>query len=129
MPPNWTRESEAVGPQSAVAAKIADGVDMWVPGCHPLETLMKQGLLAERAGFEPAVGYEPTHAFQACDLNRSSISPEPRILAWRRSVARCQLLPAPVACTIFIAEAIKVDTSLMLLGTTRVVLASAARRP
>ena len=32
-------------------------------------------VLAERAGFEPAVGYEPTHAFQACDLNHSSISP------------------------------------------------------
>ena len=32
-------------------------------------------ILAERAGFEPAVGYEPTHAFQACDLNRSSTSP------------------------------------------------------
>ncbi|CAG4883848.1 protein of unknown function [Georgfuchsia toluolica] len=31
--------------------------------------------MAERAGFEPAVGYEPTHAFQACDLNRSSTSP------------------------------------------------------
>ena len=32
-------------------------------------------MLAERAGFEPAVGYEPTHAFQACDLNHSSTSP------------------------------------------------------
>ena len=32
--------------------------------------------LAERAGFEPAVGDYPTHAFQACDLNRSSTSPE-----------------------------------------------------
>ena len=31
--------------------------------------------LAEEAGFEPAVGYKPTHAFQACDLNHSSISP------------------------------------------------------
>ena len=37
--------------------------------------------LAERAGFEPAVGGYPTHAFQACDLNHSSISPEARILA------------------------------------------------
>ena len=33
-------------------------------------------ILAERAGFEPAVGDYPTHAFQACDLNRSSTSPE-----------------------------------------------------
>ena len=31
--------------------------------------------LAERGGFEPPVGYEPTHAFQACDLNHSSTSP------------------------------------------------------
>ena len=32
-------------------------------------------VLAERAGFEPALGYSPKHAFQACDLNRSSTSP------------------------------------------------------
>ena len=32
-------------------------------------------IVAERGGFEPPVGYEPTHAFQACDLNHSSISP------------------------------------------------------
>ena len=31
--------------------------------------------MAERAGFEPALGYYPKHAFQACDLNRSSTSP------------------------------------------------------
>ncbi|VXB32633.1 hypothetical protein MASSI9I_20479 [Massilia sp. 9I] len=40
---------------------------------------MEQGfkaILAERGGFEPPVGYEPTHAFQACDLNHSSISPD-----------------------------------------------------
>lgn len=35
-------------------------------------------VLAERAGFEPAEGYEPSHAFQACDLNRSSTSPGSR---------------------------------------------------
>ena len=35
-------------------------------------------ILAERAGFEPALGYYPKHAFQACDLNHSSISPEGR---------------------------------------------------
>src|SRR4051794_21981743 len=34
-------------------------------------------ILAERAGFEPALGYYPKHAFQACDLNRSSTSPWP----------------------------------------------------
>ena len=38
-------------------------------------------VLAERAGFEPAGGYWPPHAFQACDLNRSSTSPEPAIIA------------------------------------------------
>ena len=39
-------------------------------------------ILAERAGFEPASGYYPEHAFQACDLNRSSTSPcEARIIA------------------------------------------------
>ena len=31
--------------------------------------------LAEQAGFEPAVGDYPTHAFQACDLNHSSTAP------------------------------------------------------
>ena len=33
--------------------------------------------VAERAGFEPALGDYPKHAFQACDLNRSSIPPGP----------------------------------------------------
>jgi hypothetical protein len=31
--------------------------------------------LAEREGFEPSVRYKRTHAFQACSLNRSDISP------------------------------------------------------
>lgn len=39
----------------------------------PLAGLVE--FLAERRGFEPRIGYEPIHAFQACDLNRSSISP------------------------------------------------------
>ena len=29
----------------------------------------------EREGFEPSVGVKPTHAFQACALNRSATSP------------------------------------------------------
>ena len=44
--------------------------------------------LAERGGFEPPIGYEPIHAFQACDLNHSSTSPgfgfacaKPKIIA------------------------------------------------
>ena len=32
--------------------------------------------LAEKGGFEPPLGYYPKHAFQACDLNRSSTSPK-----------------------------------------------------
>jgi hypothetical protein len=35
-------------------------------------------LLAEEAGFEPALGYSPKHAFQACDLNHSSTLPKTR---------------------------------------------------
>src|SRR2546423_1317372 len=31
--------------------------------------------MAERGGFEPPVGFKPTHAFQACALNHSAISP------------------------------------------------------
>ncbi len=37
---------------------------------------IKKESLAERGGFEPPSGYDPEHAFQACDLNRSSISPK-----------------------------------------------------
>ena len=32
--------------------------------------------MAEREGFEPSVGFKPTHAFQACALNRSATSPQ-----------------------------------------------------
>jgi hypothetical protein len=32
-------------------------------------------VLAERAGFEPAVGGKPTHAFQACSFSLSDTSP------------------------------------------------------
>ena len=31
--------------------------------------------MAERTGFEPAVRYTRTHAFQACSLSRSDTSP------------------------------------------------------
>ena len=41
-----------------------------------LPTVVLAAVLAERAGFEPALGYSPKHAFQACDLNRSSTSPK-----------------------------------------------------
>ena len=39
---------------------------------------MIAGVLADRAGFEPALGYYPKHAFQACDLNHSSTCPVKR---------------------------------------------------
>ena len=29
--------------------------------------------LAERAGFEPALGYYPKHAFQACDFSHKKL--------------------------------------------------------
>ena len=44
--------------------------------------LKKEGV-ADRAGFEPALGYYPKHAFQACDLNRSSTCPKGAIIAER----------------------------------------------
>jgi hypothetical protein len=37
---------------------------------------LKLCYLAEKAGFEPAVPFRGTHAFQACLFNHSSISPE-----------------------------------------------------
>jgi hypothetical protein len=44
--------------------------------------------LAERVGFEPTVGYKPTHAFQACALNHSAISPPKARVMCRVSVWR-----------------------------------------
>src|SRR5215510_8810523 len=41
----------------------------------PIGTIQKKVSLAERGGFEPPVGFKPTHAFQACALNHSAISP------------------------------------------------------
>jgi hypothetical protein len=38
--------------------------------------LIINDLMAEKGGFEPPLGYYPKHAFQACDLNRSSTSPK-----------------------------------------------------
>ena len=43
--------------------------------------------VAERAGFEPALGYYPKHAFQACDLNRSSTSPR-NLKLYRGAIAQ-----------------------------------------
>ena len=39
---------------------------------NPLKTIF---LVAERAGFEPAKGVAPLHAFQACAFNHSATSP------------------------------------------------------
>src|SRR5436309_15452927 len=46
--------------------------------------------LAERGRFELPVGYKPTHAFQACALNHSAISPATSLL-W----------PSPCASAMF----------------------------
>ena len=51
---------------------------------NPMKTWAYLINLAERAGFEPALGYYPKHAFQACDLNHSSISPRGREDSSRR---------------------------------------------
>ncbi len=42
-----------------------------------------RGRLAERVGFEPTVRF-PAHAFQACALSHSAISPERPLLKGRR---------------------------------------------
>ena len=52
--------------------------------------------MAERAGFEPALGYYPKHAFQACDLNRSSTSPGAAHLtgsAYARQIGVARIVP------------------------------------
>ena len=40
--------------------------------------------LAERAGFEPAIRFNPIHAFQACAFNRSATSPAAGFLEGRQ---------------------------------------------
>ena len=46
--------------------------------------------MAERAGFEPAVRYLRTHAFQACSLNHSDTSPQAKGIIFR-GVQKSQL--------------------------------------
>ncbi len=63
--------------------------------------ILKNVFLAEKGGFEPPVGYEPTHAFQACDLNHSSISPTLRFsdyncLAKRKIIAWSGVESSPI---------------------------------
>ncbi len=74
-------------------------------------------------GIRTRGGFYPSHAFQACDLNRSSTSPVPAILPAGNSKTQ-----AFGPFTIIMAELIKADTSVMLLGTMRVVVASLATR-
>jgi hypothetical protein len=54
-------------------------LDGWAFGGRKIkkrpERRLFTGSMAEREGFEPSLGYYPKHAFQACDLNRSSTSP------------------------------------------------------
>ncbi len=75
-------------------------------------------------GIRTRGGFYPSHAFQACDLNRSSTSPVAPIVA----VGFLGYCGFCAVCTIFMAEAINADTSVMLLGTIRVVVASLATR-
>ena len=49
--------------------------------------------LAERGGFEPPLGYYPKHAFQACDLNRSSTSPKGAQDKPERALPQSELVP------------------------------------
>ena len=58
--------------------------------------------MAEGAGFEPALGYSPKHAFQACDLNHSSTLP------MRLSKTRRIIKHIPPKILINAASAIKV---------------------
>ena len=90
-------------------------------------------------GIRTRGGFYPSHAFQACDLNRSSTSPVLGLYQRVRpkSVAKGPSWPPFGAggggsllctCTIFIAEEIRAETSVMLLGTISVVVASLATR-
>src|SRR5205085_5316800 len=67
--------------------------------------------LAERGRFELPVGYKPTHAFQACALNHSAISPQLshpsplgqgvryQALIWATLLPGAMLFPGPLART------------------------------
>ncbi len=56
--------------------------------------------LAERVGFEPTVGF-PTHAFQACALSHSAISPESQSVVGGEPLSACRVggakRPGPTA--------------------------------
>ena len=111
---------------------------------------------AARIGGEGGIrtrgGYNPSHAFQACDLNRSSTSPVAGIVAVRmgahsandargstlrmrphlvrvRARGTQGLCQAFGSWIIFIADVINAETSVMLLGTISVVVASEATLP
>ncbi len=45
-------------------------------GCKAaLDVVEIAGVMAEREGFEPSMGFRPIHTFQACSLSRSDTSP------------------------------------------------------
>ena len=86
-------------------------------------------------GIRTRGGFYPSHAFQACDLNRSSTSPVGAIVSahrrWPGARSGCVKASIPYAfCTrtMVMADAIRVETSVMLLGTIKVVVASLATR-
>ena len=75
-----------------------------LPGVEPWKWLN-----GGEGGIRTRGGFYPSHAFQACDLNRSSTSPERESLAYRADV--------PGAFINAIAVPISAETSVMLPGT------------
>ena len=57
------------------------GYDLWYECYKHIVFIM---FLAEREGFEPSMGYQPIHTFQACSFGRSDTSPGGR-WRWRTS--------------------------------------------
>ena len=75
--------------------------------------------MAERRGFEPRIGYEPIHAFQACDFNHSSISPgfTDNLSVFSEAAEYSKLLPSVALlphATVITARALRFRFSLRL---------------
>jgi hypothetical protein len=72
-------QTEAIRRHLKQKSRLFTGCFASVRFCYPVDDFAKapykSRCLAEREGFEPSLGYYPKHAFQACDLNRSSTSP------------------------------------------------------
>ena len=66
--PAWTGGDERVRTADLCLAKAALSQLSYIP-------VSSEHVVAEREGFEPSVGYKPTHDFQSCTLNHSVTSP------------------------------------------------------